>query len=40
MVEQLLLMGYKLNIIKQALINIKNESIAVALDEIEKLMIE
>jgi len=38
MVETLLTMGYKLSIVKQALINVKNESVPVALDEIEKLV--
>lgn len=33
-------MGYKLTLIKQALINVKNESVPAALDEIEKLKAE
>jgi hypothetical protein len=37
MFEQLLTMGYTVNIAKQALINVKNESVPAAVDEIFKL---
>jgi uncharacterized UBP type Zn finger protein len=40
MVDQLISMGYGLNIVKKALIKVKNESIPVALDEIEKITAE
>jgi hypothetical protein len=40
MVEQLMAMGYGLNIVKKALIKVKNESVPIALDEIEKITAE
>lgn len=40
MVDALISMGYGLNIVKKALIKVKNESVPVALDEIEKITAE
>jgi uncharacterized UBP type Zn finger protein len=38
MMDQLASMGYPVNVVKEALITVANESVAVALDEIEGIM--